>query len=713
MRKLRPCLTGYNRSPVPEGLVRGRLRELIQRVFGGEKKTSLVDADVCSVSNSKDNSRNRRLLVADDDPLILALYKRLFVQGQSASRNRQEQYRKELESLTGLLDGEEEAGSDGCLRDSYELTSCSQGREVVAAVEDSVVAGTPFAVALIDMRMPPGINGLETARQIRKVDQNLQLIFVTAYSDHSTDQICEQVGGQVLFFHKPLQVEELYQTVRNCCWSWNQSDELRRLRESLEYRVEQQTDRLQERVRSADLLHQSAVHREQTIAELKDRNFILQAYRDLNQLLMQDPLPVPRSGELLQQQMDRLGDQPSLLLFTHSPTMGSEWQRRLERVGFEVRVAQTEERGVALALETSPDLVLIDSAFPGAGEALIQRLQERPETARVLPVVLLRREHESVSRAAGAVCWLEVEQEESVLLQRLGLIRDYMVDIKLQQVGVVDEVSARQQADSVAHNHRVLLVDDEQDNLDFLLSQLGALTDDLEVEEGVGELLETMGQKQPLSSSLDQAPQFEITTATQGREAVAAVLQAQQLGTPFAIALIDMRMPPGMDGLETARQIRQISSEIEIVITTAYSDYTLAQIRDVLGSNFSFMRKPFNGEEVYHRVVEGCSKWADTHTTRSTHQAFLGLAEAVQQEMELRRETERKLEYANRAREAFFSEMSHELRASLTTIIDFSQRLKEEDQIPQQYRDALEACVLAGKTLIQRVNDNLRLPGEE
>ena len=156
-----------------------------------------------------ERAENRRLLAVDDDPLIIALYQRLFSEegeeGENASR-----YVRELEGLTGLMGGApEKVESESSAKTSsgrlpYELTCCSQGLEAVAAIRDSIQSESPYAVALVDMRMPPGIDGLETAKQIRQIDPNVQLIFVTAYSDHTTDKISDEVGGQMLFFHKPL-----------------------------------------------------------------------------------------------------------------------------------------------------------------------------------------------------------------------------------------------------------------------------------------------------------------------------------------------------------------------------------------------------------------------------------------------------------------------------------------------------------------------------
>ncbi|GAA3269177.1 hypothetical protein GCM10020258_41510 [Sphingomonas yabuuchiae] len=62
---------------------------------------------------------------------------------------------------------------------------CHQGLEAVAAVERAQAEGSPFAVAFIDIRMPPGIDGRETARRIRALDPDIHIVIVTGYSDFS------------------------------------------------------------------------------------------------------------------------------------------------------------------------------------------------------------------------------------------------------------------------------------------------------------------------------------------------------------------------------------------------------------------------------------------------------------------------------------------------------------------------------------------------
>ncbi|MBT3197071.1 MAG: response regulator, partial [Gammaproteobacteria bacterium] len=656
---------------------------------------------------------NRRLLAVDDDSMILALYQKLFVDGEAVdSSSRVGSTLLELTSIVSEVVTESATeAAVSCQRYPYQLTLCSQGGEAVEVVRKAVVAGEPYAVALIDMRMPPGIDGLETARQIRQLDKSLQLIFITAYSDHTIDNICDDVGGQILFFHKPLQTEELYQTVRNSCWSWNQSHELSQLKSDLEARIELQTEQLRDRIRSTDLLHQSAVTREQRISILTHRNRHLQAYQDLHQILSVELLPEPKTGQQLAEAIEQAEGTVSLLLVDESATTQEIYRSGLETMGFAVRGVGDIESAMVAALENPPELALINYHLSGTnGDQLIARLRDNPRTMQVLPILFSDSDDELSVVDTGAVSWLHKEQGVPMLLKRLGLVRDYLLEQRTRDllegekhlILLYEKVMREEEGES---GRRVLLVDDERENLQFLSWILEREGGDLEGELGQLVAMGTV-EERPEQSEVVELP-FDVVAVTQGREAVEVALKAEQMDKPFAIALIDMRMPPGIDGLETARQLRLISREIGIVITTAHNDYTLEEMRRVLGDNFSFMEKPYNAGEVYQRVVEGCSQWSATRQNLSTHQALLGLAEGMQQEIERRRETERALEQANQTKDDFLSSMSHELRTPLTTVIGYNELLKVEPEMPSQFKGMLDSSILAGKTLLQLVNDIL------
>ncbi len=105
-------------------------------------------------------------------------------------------------------------------------------------------------------------------------------------------------------------------------------------------------------------------------------------------------------------------------------------------------------------------------------------------------------------------------------------------------------------------------------------------------------------------------PGLDLECVVDGPSAVAATRRRHDLGSPFLVAFVDMRMP-GMDGLATVRALWEIDPRLEIVICTAWSDRTLDDLRAGLGSRSRFLvlRKPFDAVEVQQLATSLGEKW--------------------------------------------------------------------------------------------------------
>ncbi len=114
---------------------------------------------------------------------------------------------------------------------------------------------------------------------------------------------------------------------------------------------------------------------------------------------------------------------------------------------------------------------------------------------------------------------------------------------------------------------------------------------------------------------------FEIFSAYQGREGVDAIQQAENDGHPFAVAFVDVRMPPGWDGVETISRIWQLATNLHVVICTAYSDYSWEQIVEKLGHNdrLLLLRKPFDPVEVLQLAKSLTEKWTTLNEVPPLH----------------------------------------------------------------------------------------------
>jgi diguanylate cyclase len=97
--------------------------------------------------------------------------------------------------------------------DTFELTFCAGAEEAVEAVKQSIKVGQPFALVFLDMRMPPGPDGLWAAEQIRALDPRIDLVIVTAYSDVDPEAIAVRVppAHRLFYVQKPFHAHEVRQ----------------------------------------------------------------------------------------------------------------------------------------------------------------------------------------------------------------------------------------------------------------------------------------------------------------------------------------------------------------------------------------------------------------------------------------------------------------------------------------------------------------------
>jgi diguanylate cyclase (GGDEF)-like protein len=109
---------------------------------------------------------------------------------------------------------------------------------------------------------------------------------------------------------------------------------------------------------------------------------------------------------------------------------------------------------------------------------------------------------------------------------------------------------------------------------------------------------------------------FDVDSAYQGEEGLELVQRSVAEGRPYAMAFVDIRMPPGWDGVETVRHIWEVDPEILIVICSAYSDYTWQELVRELGRNdrYLILKKPFDNIEVRQCAMTLTERWSVSRT---------------------------------------------------------------------------------------------------
>ncbi|MGI9505058.1 MAG: PAS domain-containing protein, partial [Geminicoccaceae bacterium] len=155
-----------------------------------------------------------RILVADDESDALEEYAIALKAADGADQG--------LTNLESELFGDVAATPPNLDAATYELELCRQGDEAIEAVRTALAAGRPFALAFLDVRMPPGPDGVETAERIRALDPDINIVFVTGYADLHPDRIAKRVKpiDKLLYCQKPVQATELQQFAHALCAKW-------------------------------------------------------------------------------------------------------------------------------------------------------------------------------------------------------------------------------------------------------------------------------------------------------------------------------------------------------------------------------------------------------------------------------------------------------------------------------------------------------------
>jgi PAS domain S-box-containing protein len=199
-------------------------------------------------------------------------------------------------------------------------------------------------------------------------------------------------------------------------------------------------------------------------------------------------------------------------------------------------------------------------------------------------------------------------------------------------------------------NQRILIIDDNASIHDDVRKILGnPAKEDAALDSEAAALFGTDAKE------LTEV-EFEIDSAFQGQEGLEMVQRALDEGRPYAMAFVDVRMPPGWDGIETISRIWKMYPELQVVICTAYSDYSWEEMIRKVGKTDSLviLKKPFDNVEVLQLAHTLTQKWTLSHQLQ---QHLAGLDQVVarrteelqsanallRQEMAERAQTEREL----------------------------------------------------------------------
>lgn len=579
--------------------------------------------------NIKEADSPRKLIIIDDNPEIHKDFATILTNDSSVYQ---------LEGLERELFGYKKT-TPKWIGPRFELDFANQGREGVEKIKSAQERKNPYQLAFVDMRMPPGWDGLKTIEEIWKIDPALQVVLCTAYSDYSWEEINEGLGktDNLLILKKPFDSTEVSQLAATLTQKWSLARKAEIKHNELEQLVAQRTQELREKNKQL----KKEISRRKELKEQLIRSKKMEAIgtlaagvaHDLNNILS-GILTYP---ELLLLNMDE--DDPM-----HRPLS------IIKRSGHKAAAIVQDLLAFArrnVAIKNPVDLPLIVGNFINGPEYKV--LKEYHKDIRI--------EHQlpsDIPPVRGSEVHLEKVVMNLISNAAESMERGGLIGIKLEQIRLENVLPGY--TDVVPGNYVKMTVKDQgkgiaPDDLDhifepfFTKKKLGisgtglgmtVVWDTVINHDGYIEVDSTINQGTTVSVYLPATEKIianEEPTPGQGyrgqgerilvvddipeqREIASAIFK--QLGysvdavssgesalryitkQPVDLLLLDMVMDPGIDGLETFQKALEINPNQKVVIASGYTKND--RVRFALQLGASFIHKPYHMEDIAQTV---------------------------------------------------------------------------------------------------------------
>jgi two-component system NtrC family sensor kinase len=566
------------------------------------------------------NTKNRRILVVDDNPAIHDDFRKILGGISSDARAL-----TEVES--SLFDGVQKK----VIAEGFEIDCAFQGQAGLEKVRQALVSKQPYALAFIDVRMPPGWDGIETTAEIWRIDPDIQIVICTAFSDYSWDKMNAKLGvsDRLVILKKPFDNVEVLQLAQALTEKWQLHQRAELKTKELEAMVAARTHELQtayeqlkaemaERAKTEEALRQS--QKMDSLGQLAggiahDFNNLLTVIRGYVECLIAEGQQVPATLEVLQEidgaakRAAKLTSQ--MLLFSRKKRMELQpldLNQLLAQFGKMLRQIIGEDIALEFKCDGRPlvinaDPVMIEQvvlnlavnardAMPRGGQFRLHTdnpeiTEEDPQhkagsrprqfarisvsdtgggiAPEVMPHIF---EPFYTTKDVGKGTGLGLATVYGIVKQHQGWIEvdsepglgtNFRIFLPLVPCGVKPGIVSSSSSDAMGGNETILLVEDEMS-----LRQLAL------------KVLRRHG--------------YHVYEAASGVEALSVW---REHGSEINLVLTDMVMPGGVSGRELAEKLRFEKSDLKIAFTTGYSVDAIGQSL-ALEEGLNFLAKPYD-----------------------------------------------------------------------------------------------------------------------
>ena len=580
--------------------------------------------------NEKKAGTLRRIIIIDDNPDIHKDFATILTAKSDLSQ---------LESLESELLGTEQLPPKW-RGYQFDLDFATQGREGLEKIKFAMTHQMPYQLAFVDMRMPPGWDGLKTIEEIWRVDPDIQVIICTAYSDFSWEEINQKLGitENLLILKKPFDSSEVAQLASTLTQKWILAKKAEMKRDELERLVTQRTKDLNE---SNQQLKREMAERRELAAQLvrfqkmeavgtlaagvaHDLNNILSgilSYPDLLLMKMQKDDPMYRPLSVI-----RRSGQKAAAIVQDMLTLARRNVAVKEPVDFSALIRDfldgPECRSI---LGYHPD-VCIDTqigseSFAVLGSAVhleklvMNLISNAAESIKEMGTVTISLDYEQLTGAlpgygavkpGGYVKLMVADQGIGIDQDDLDhIFEPFFTKKKMGRSGT--GLGMTVVWDTVNHHQGYIEVNSKLGHGTSIAVYLPI--SDRQVEESASKVKQEdlTGRGERILVVDDVAEQREIATAifeelgyaadavTSGQSALDYIEKQ-----PVDLLLLDMIMDPGMDGLETFKRVLSKYPDQKVLIASGYTKSD--RVRSALQLGASFIHKPYRLEEITRAV---------------------------------------------------------------------------------------------------------------